>query len=306
MKHSRARRENQPKGNKTIHYVLFGGQLLSSTKVTLRWAPLFFFYFQSCTLRDLKTPKAEITAAGKGNAGNGTCEHWVHLYFCPLPANGSLGGIWLHTWDTSVATPSHEGLQFLVLVEHRKCLWSDALWFYLSLSPCLSHSVFTENRGDQSFKIHHSTEMGRRKHPPKTRSASPRGVKQQRCYKSAENLYLSPPPGNKMDPPDTKCYKYENISWGFIPFLHQFVPQELLMLVLPQVKGRTLDLALFSFMSFSCLPLCRPTQGGVKFWIIHFPPKQIFAASLFVKRRKISPLKVFLKFCTSLVLQYQV
>lgn len=155
----------------------------------------FFFYFQSCTLRDLKTPKAEITAAGKGNAGNGTCEHWVHLYFCPLPANGSLGGIWLHTWDTSVATPSHEGLQFLVLVEHRKCLWSDALWFCLSLSPCLSHSVFTENRGDQSFKIHHSTEMGRRKHPPKTRSASPRGEKQQRCYKSAENLYLSPLPG---------------------------------------------------------------------------------------------------------------
>lgn len=61
------------------------------------------------------------------------------------------------------------------------------MMYFLYLPPRLHHTVFKDNRGDQSFKIHNSKQM-RGKNIPESRSASPRGEKQQRCYKSAKHF----------------------------------------------------------------------------------------------------------------------
>lgn len=130
--------------------------------------------------------------------------------------------------------------QISVLGEHRKFLWSDALWFYsLSLS---SHTVFKENRGDQSFKIHNSTQMWRRKHPQNKVSFS-------QGWETAKGLQIS----RAFLPLLTSwlikwilqipCCKYGNSSSRFLPFLipQSVCPQHLLIADwwLPQPRGRT-------------------------------------------------------------------
>lgn len=130
--------------------------------------------------------------------------------------------------------------QISVLGEHRKFLWSDALWFYsLSLS---SHTVFKENRGDQSFKIHNSTQMWRRKHPQNKVSFS-------QGWETAKGLQIS----RAFLPLLTSwlikwilqipCCKYGNSSSRFLPFLipQSVCPQHLLIADwwLSQPRGRT-------------------------------------------------------------------
>lgn len=144
---------------------------------------------------------------------------------------------------------------------------------FISHSPCLSHTVFKDNRGDQSFKIHNSTQMWRKKH-------SQNKVRFSQGWETTKKLQIS----RAFLPFSTSwlikcilqipCYKYKNTSSGFLPFLNQFVPQYLLKLVVASVKGQDLAPGLVQLHEVHLAPHFQSVQPhtgkSVKLWLIHF------------------------------------
>lgn len=144
---------------------------------------------------------------------------------------------------------------------------------FISPSPCLSHAVFKDNRGDQSFKIHNSTQTWRKKH-------SRNKVRFSQGWETAKMLQISraflpfSTPWLMKCILQIPCYKYKNSSWGFLPLLNQFVPQYLLMLVIASVKGQDLAPGLVQLREVHLAALFQPVQAhtgtSVKLQIIHF------------------------------------